>query len=224
VTIDILLLDPHDTGDLPAGEFSAWLADAAASQAAGRNAEVPCGDCNACCRGSYFIEVALTEADPLSVIDERLLFPAPGRSDTLVLGFDDRGRCPMLKDQACSIYDRRPVTCRTYDCRMFAATGISEPGPVRADVAARAARWCFSYADAASRQRHLDLVRGTRILAEADGPESDRLPRTATGLAQLAVRLHDLVIEIGAAGGITRLESGAGMLARALDDVTDPRA
>ena len=30
----------------------------------------------------------------------------------------------MLVDGRCSIYEHRPRTCRTYDCRIFTATGL----------------------------------------------------------------------------------------------------
>ena len=40
----------------------------------------------------------------------------------LLLGYDERGACPVLVDDHCSIYDDRPLVCRTYDCRIYAAT------------------------------------------------------------------------------------------------------
>ena len=32
----------------------------------------------------------------------------------------------MLIDNQCSIYEHRPRTCRTYDCRVFAAAGLDD--------------------------------------------------------------------------------------------------
>ena len=63
-------------------------------------------------------------ADALAHIPKQLLFPAPQQPDELVMGYDERGHCPMLVDDRCSIYDHRPQACRTYDCRVLAATGL----------------------------------------------------------------------------------------------------
>ena len=61
-----------------------------------------------------------------------LRFPRPGRpKGHVVLGYDEHGRCPMLGDHGCTIYEHRPRTCRTYDCRVFAATGSSPIRPSR---------------------------------------------------------------------------------------------
>ena len=39
-------------------------------------------------------------------------------------------------------YEDRPLACRTYDCRVYAATGVA---PDRADIAAQVRRWKFVY-------------------------------------------------------------------------------
>ena len=50
------------------------------------------------------------------------------------MGFDERGRCPMLTDAGCSIYAHRPRTCRTFDCRVFTAAGLSPESPAIAEA------------------------------------------------------------------------------------------
>src|SRR5437763_4457379 len=88
-------------------------------------AEVPCAGCTACCTSYQFVHIGPEETETLARIPAALLAPAPGRpSGHMVLGYDDRGQCPMLVDNQCSIYSHRPRTCRAYDCRVFAATGI----------------------------------------------------------------------------------------------------
>jgi Fe-S-cluster containining protein len=72
----------------------------------------------------------------------------------MVIPHDARGHCPMLVDGRCSIYDDRPRTCRTYDCRVFAATGTE---PDDGLIAERAARWRFTYASAAERAAHEEI-------------------------------------------------------------------
>src|SRR6187549_2212977 len=99
-----------------AGPFGAWLTAARASlRGEGRGLDVPCGDCRGCCTSSLFVHVAPDETSTLAVIPKRLLVRAPGRPrGHRLLGFADDGACPMLKARACSIYERRPRTCRDY--------------------------------------------------------------------------------------------------------------
>jgi Fe-S-cluster containining protein len=110
-----------------------------------RDAEVPCGSCTACCRSSQFVHIAPDETRTLARIPAALLFPAPGQpKGHMVLGYDERGHCPMLVDDRCSIYTDRPRTCRTYDCRIFAATGVTPDQPL---VAEQVERWRFDGGD-----------------------------------------------------------------------------
>jgi Fe-S-cluster containining protein len=111
--------------DLPAGDFSAWLADVQGAIRGERGSEVPCGGCTACCTSSQFVHIGPDETGTFAAIPRKLLFPAPGAPPGhVLLGYDERGHCPMLVDGACSIYADRPRTCRTYDCRVFPAAGI----------------------------------------------------------------------------------------------------
>jgi len=107
-----------------AGRLDAWLiaTDKALQEQGATN--VPCGNCTACCRSGQFIHLAPEDAPALAAINPALLFPVPDESDRFLLGFDDEGRCPMLIDDTCSIYNARPQACRVYDCRIFAATGV----------------------------------------------------------------------------------------------------
>ena len=78
----------------------------------------------------------------------------------------------MLSATGCSIYEHRPRTCRTYDCRVFAATGIA-PEPDQPGVAARVDRWRFvteSDADLAARARIDAAV--TRTVGDAGSPNA----------------------------------------------------
>ena len=117
--------------DLPAGRFSAWLAGMRAALIEGRGVDVPCGECTACCTSSYFVHIESGETQTLARIAPELVFAAPGAPGRRLLGYDRRGRCPMLSAaETCSIYDDRPLTCRVYDCRVFAAAGVASPEAV----------------------------------------------------------------------------------------------
>ncbi len=134
----------------PAGDFAEWLWNTEASLRSGAKAsDVPCETCTACCRSSIFVHIRPDETQALSRIPRNLLFPAPGLPKGHVLmGYNDRGHCPMLINNKCSIYEDRPQTCREYDCRIFSATGISISPEIQSDIAERAASWTFSYENA----------------------------------------------------------------------------
>ena len=81
------------------------------------------------------------------------------------MGYDQDGCCPMLVDDACTIYASRPRTCRVYDCRLFAALGrVNDDTPM---IAARIRSWEFSYADDDSRAL-AEQVRAEGRLPQAD--------------------------------------------------------
>lgn len=131
------------TAPLDAGPFARWAAETAVVIRDGGTADVPCGSCTACCTSSQFVHVGPDETDALAHLPAALLFPAPGwPPGHVLLPYDERGHCPMLVDGRCSVYDHRPRTCRTYDCRVFAATGIAPPEDKPA-IAAQVARWRF---------------------------------------------------------------------------------
>jgi len=105
---------------------------------------VPCGHCDACCRSSYFIHINAEETRTLHHIPQELLFPAPLRPHGhMVLGYDQQGRCPMLVINKCSIYRNRPATCRSFDCRILAASGLVTEDNVDNPIFQQARRWKF---------------------------------------------------------------------------------
>jgi uncharacterized protein len=179
--------------DLPAGPFSAWLEGVQAAIAGEADSDVPCGDCTACCTASQFVHVAPDEADALAHIPRELLFPAPGlpRGHQL-MGYDERGHCPMLVDGACSIYEHRPRTCRVYDCRVFAAAGIDAEGDGGVEIARRARRWRFDHPSELDEARH-DAVRAAAAYLDGPRAASAGVPvgLGATRRAVLAVEVHD---------------------------------
>ena len=154
------MVEPRDNDETPlaAGRFSAWLGEMDAALRGEGEADVPCDGCTACCRASQFIDVEPDEAAALARIPKALLFPAPRRpAGHKVMGYDERGWCPMLTEEGCSIYEHRPRACRTYDCRIFAATGI-EVDETQPEIAARVRRWVFAFDTDDDRALH-DAVR-----------------------------------------------------------------
>jgi hypothetical protein len=181
---------------LPAGDFGSWVAGMQEAIDGRRGSDVPCGSCTACCTASQFVHIAPDEVDTLAHIPAELLFPAPrAPRGHVLLGYDERGHCPMLVDGGCSIYEHRPRTCRTYDCRVFAAAdvgldeGSDDPSPL---IASRARRWQFVYATETDAARH-DAVRAAAsfLLAHPDRSPTGSAPVNATQRAVAAVEIHE---------------------------------
>ena len=134
----------RDTVD--AGSFAIWLGDIGRALNEGATSDVPCGSCNQCCRASQFIHIEPDEAAALARIPAELLFAAPGLpTGHVLMGYGKDGACPMLRNNACTIYDDRPRTCRVYDCRIFAASEVLPDEPSKAGVSARVEQWEFTY-------------------------------------------------------------------------------
>ena len=165
------------------GYFREWLIATDRNLREGSGAEVPCGDCTACCRAGQFIHVGIDEVEALAAIPRQLLFPAPGTSSFLLLGHDHRGHCPMLRDEGCSIYEVRPKACRSYDCRIFPATGV-EPPDTHGEVALAAGSWKFQYADQAEQSLHAAAIRAARFI---EAHRDEILPGAAANEIQLAL-------------------------------------
>jgi len=153
-----------DPGGLttPAGEFGPWLLGMQAALRGEADADVPCGACTVCCRSRQFVHVEPDDQRALRAIAPELLFPAPGLPPGhYVLGYDEHGACPMLVDDACSIYADRPRACRAFDCRLFVAVDrLDAAAPAIAD---RARQWRFTYADDADREQSAAIRAAGRI-------------------------------------------------------------
>lgn len=184
--------DTDDGRDLAAGDFSSWVVAMQGAIRGEHGSDVPCGGCTACCTSSQFIHIEPDETDTLAHIPRELLFPAPRLPrGHVVLGYDERGHCPMLIDNACSIYEHRPRTCRTYDCRIFPAAGIELDDDDKVLVNRQARRWRFSHPEPADQIRH-DAVRAAATYIDEHGDElGDRAPSNATQRAVLAIEIYD---------------------------------
>jgi uncharacterized protein len=158
----------------PAGEFAAWLGELAAALRGEGDTDVACGSCVACCSSGQFIHIGPEEVDALAHIPAELLFLAPRLpKGNVLLGYDEHGRCPMLGEEGCTIYEHRPRTCRTYDCRVFAATGLLPDEPEKAAIRERASEWEFTYADDGARALH-DRARMVAASLPTDVPATPR--------------------------------------------------
>jgi Fe-S-cluster containining protein len=165
--------------DLDAGDFGAWLTQARVALKGEGEADVPCDGCTACCTSSQFVHIEPDETDTIAHIPSDLLFPAPRLPlGHLVLGYDERGHCPMLVNGACSIYEHRPRTCRVYDCRVFAAAGLEPDDERKVEITKRVRQWRFTYGSDDDRARH-DAIRAAA--AALEGAPGMRAVKAITG-------------------------------------------
>jgi Fe-S-cluster containining protein/plasmid stabilization system protein ParE len=212
---------PPATDDpLPAGRFGTWLAEVRSAIDGDGTSAVPCGGCTACCRASQFVHIGPEEVDTLARIPPALLFPAPGAPPGhVLLGYDEHGRCPLLTTDGCSIYADRPRTCRTYDCRIFAATGVSLEGEGdddddddddKAGIAARVRRWRFEPLTGAEEVQRDALRAAARALGDHPGAVPGRsAPLPATERAVLAVGISDVFVAEDGTGEVRVVEPDA---------------
>ena len=175
-----------DTTPLAAGRFSVWLDEINGALRDERPSDVPCNGCTACCRSSQFVHIGPDELDTLARIPVGLLFPAPGQAEgNVVLGYDENGNCPMLIDDKCSIYEHRPWTCRTYDCRIFTATGV-DVDEAQPEIAHRVARWRFDFLDALDQEQYAAV----QTMAVQIGERTNGMQQ-----AVLAIEIHQEWVE-----------------------------
>lgn len=210
-----------EDGPLPAGPFSAWLAGMQRALRGEAGSEVPCGGCTACCTSAQFVPIGPEETETLARIPRELLFPAPRRPvGHVLLGYDEHGRCPMLIDGACSIYDDRPTACRVYDCRIFPAAGVEPDDAGKVAIARRARRWRFSYPGEADRAEHDAVRAASRFVREhADVLPPDVVPHNPTQHAVFVIELHDVFLRPG--DGADRRAAVASRLSRSSGSVPE---
>jgi hypothetical protein len=200
----------------PAGSFAAWLHLTRTAHLHDTGVDVPCGACTACCTSSYFIHVRPEETRTLSRLPDELLVAAPDLpKGHLVLGYDGSGRCPLLQDGACSIYEHRPLACRAFDCRVFAAAGIAADRPA---ITRRARRWAFDHSTEDDHALHAAVRAAARFVREH--PEcftGGADPGTPAHVALLAIEACDVFVEASDEHGHVRRGSAAKTVAAVVE-------
>ena len=187
----------HSTAMTDAGVFTSWLRRMLHSLATDSDTHTPCGDCTGCCRSSNFIHIHPDEKAALRAIPKTLTFPAPGApKGTRLLGYDTEGRCPLRSETGCTIYGSRPRTCRIYDCRAFAAAGLSPDAPPDNPVVQRVGSWTFRHPTTQDKKCHEAVVAAARFLGEkADLFPGRKPPADPAQRAILALKVHRVFLE-----------------------------
>jgi Fe-S-cluster containining protein len=189
-------------GSPPAAPFGAWLHATIATLREDVPADVPCGSCNACCRTFHQIHLRPGEKRAYRRLPREYLSPARGLPPGyLLLGFTERGACPVLVGGRCTIYEDRPLVCRTYDCRLYAATGVE---PDRTEIAAQVRRWRFVYPAVEDQELQAAVVAAVRFIREVRAClPSDAARAQPIRVATLAVAAYEKFLP-GATAGLRR--------------------
>ena len=181
--------------DTNAGEFSVWLEEFTQTMRGIGKGNVPCGDCVGCCTSSKFIHIRPTDKKALDNIPRNLTFPAPGLpTGHFLMGYDEKGCCPMFNKGKCSIYDSRPETCRQYDCRALTASGIKITDESK-EITEKVRSWSFEYSSRKSTELASAVKLAGSFLSENKSkfPEGF-IPLLSGQLAVVAVRVHHFFI------------------------------
>ena len=83
---------------------------------ANEQTEVPCSGCTECCRSGQGLFLHPEQGDVVESYRHRALMDSTGNT-VFLLDTEANGHCVYLGDTGCTIYERRPLLCRSFDCR-----------------------------------------------------------------------------------------------------------
>jgi len=180
-----------------AGVFSSWLRRIRFMLIKDTGSNVPCGDCRGCCKSSHFIHIRPDEKATLSAIPKKLLFAAPYLpKGNKIMGYNESGCCPMLIDDRCSIYDFRSQTCRNFDCRIFAAAGISAGDKTKNLINDQLKRWKFQYTSERDRIQHQSVMKAAEFLRERQECfPGGKVPDSPSQIAIMAIKVYTVFLK-----------------------------
>ena len=78
--------------------------------------EVQCGACTECCKSSQGLFLHPEQGDAVESYRHTSAFNQEG-NPVYLLETTPVGACVYLGETGCTIYERRPLLCRTFDCR-----------------------------------------------------------------------------------------------------------
>jgi len=158
---------------------------------------VHCGSCSACCTSGFYIAVSKNKVKTLDRIAEDLLKTIPRIPELFYIGFNKKGHCHLLIENHCSIYDFRPDSCRTFECRIYSATGIKldkdEISPINLPIK----EWKFSYPTRNDVLQQERLVKAVSILKDNIDPNfSEPTSENRRLFALYAIQNTDNIINL----------------------------
>ena len=79
--------------------------------------EVFCDTCTACCQSSQLLLLHPEQGDDVPSYQVQTVTESTSGATIYALAADEQGRCVYLGECGCTIYHRRPLLCRSFDCR-----------------------------------------------------------------------------------------------------------
>jgi len=78
---------------------------------------VPCNGCTECCRSNQGLVLHPEQGDDVESYRHRVVTDSETGNPVFLLATEANGHCVYLGATGCTIYDRRPLLCRSFDCR-----------------------------------------------------------------------------------------------------------
>jgi hypothetical protein len=78
---------------------------------------VPCGTCTECCKSGQGLFLHPDRGDDVASYHVQVRADPGTGQFVFLLATDDQGACVYLGPSGCTIYERRPLLCRSFDCR-----------------------------------------------------------------------------------------------------------
>jgi Putative zinc- or iron-chelating domain len=78
---------------------------------------VPCNGCTECCRSKQLLLLHPEQGDDVQSYRFQILSDRQTGKQLFALARDSEGACVYLGPSGCTIYERRPLLCRSFDCR-----------------------------------------------------------------------------------------------------------
>jgi Fe-S-cluster containining protein len=88
-----------------------------ADRVTGERTEVACAGCTECCRSNQALVLQPAEGDDVASYQHQVLQDRVSGEPVFALAADEKGWCVYLGERGCTIYERRPHLCRSFDCR-----------------------------------------------------------------------------------------------------------
>lgn len=175
--------------------FTLWLITMRRALRDNKGMNVPCGNCFACCTSSYIINVHSDEKETLRAVPHELLIDTYGSPGTKALKSDTNGHCLLMKENKCLIYENRPWACRTYDCRLLSAAGLSESAD-KTKINTQIKKWTFSFSDDVDHENYNAVQKAAHFIVThiKDFP-SGYISTKPVQQAVAAVKIFELFIE-----------------------------
>lgn len=83
-----------------------------------KSADTPCNGCTECCKNEV-IALLPQNGDVMENYDYTTIIDPRNGAEIFMIKRQDNGACIYLGEKGCTIYEKRPLICRVYDCRKF---------------------------------------------------------------------------------------------------------